>query len=230
MRRRWRWAAEVFEELLAAGNSPEEATRALLNDLVDGRRSSRSMRQTGRLGFAGFVYSRPVDPQHERDSQAFWVTVRGDQWLDGYRVKIDFAESTVSAGPRLRARLQIRDNLPIIAATLAATEPPDSAAAVVSAEPLPQFAPGLAKGSPKTGRGRREMAVWGELQPLAFRWLREHGPRLQEPGDLTAFEKHLETLLANRDVYPAKSTIERHAKRYADAYVTDLERRAKRSK
>jgi hypothetical protein len=223
MRPSWRSAADVFSDLLTAGHSPESAERTILNDLVDGRLVSHSVRQTGRLGFNGFVYSRPADPQHERDSQAFWETVRDSQWLDGYRVKIDFAKSTVSAGPRQRAILQIRD-------TLAASETADSAVAVVSSEPLPQPAAVVAKGSPKKRGGRREMPVWGELRPFAFRWLREHGPRLQEPGDLALFIKHLGDLLGDRDKYPAKSTIERHAKRYADAYVTDLERHAKRSK
>jgi hypothetical protein len=151
MRPTWRSAADVFSDLLTAGHSPESAERTILNDLVDGRLSSRSVRQTGRLGFNGFVYSRPVDPQHEHDSQAFWVVVRDDQWLDGHRVKIDFTNSTVSAGPRQRALLQICDNLPIITATLAATETTDSAAAVVSAERVedtPQRT-GLPGGPPK---------------------------------------------------------------------------------
>jgi hypothetical protein len=150
--RRWRWAAEVFEELLAAGRSPESAERTILNDLCDGRLSSRSVRQTGRLGLVGgFVYSRPADPTPQRDEQVFWVVVRADRRLDGYRVELDFRKNTVSAGPRQYAFLQIRDNLPSIAATLAATETTDRAVAVVSSERVqdtPQRT-GLPGGPPK---------------------------------------------------------------------------------
>jgi hypothetical protein len=173
MRRRWRWAAEAFEELLAAGRSPESAERTILNDLCDGRLSSRSVRQTGRLGFDGFVYSRPVDPQHERDGQAFWITVRDDQRLDGYRVKLDFAKNTVSAGPQQRALLQIRDNQPIIAATLAATEAADSAAAEGLTESV---VGGAATDSPV----KPPLPTRNELQAVYDARLGDHVPTVED--------------------------------------------------
>jgi hypothetical protein len=106
----WLPAAGVIAGRVVACGAAEQA---LLDDLAEGRLRSRSVRQTGVLGLAGgYIYSSSLDTKHERDAQAFWLTVRDGKLnrklIGGYRVEIDSADFTVSIGPRRHAHMQFR--------------------------------------------------------------------------------------------------------------------------